>query len=84
MTTSAEVLYHNASEKSFLPYLDIQEHNRYEQTAEQAENSIRELLPPERMKLLDELSQARNFCASIELEAAFQAGLAIGLELSRL
>ena len=43
-----------------------------------------QLLPSEQTALLEKLRQSRDYNASIGLEAAFQAGLSIGLKLSRL
>jgi len=84
MTALLQVLFRHASDRSFLPYLDVQEYNSYGQEAEKAKASFQQLLTPDQQKLLEELEQAEDCCTSIELEAAFQAGLAIGLELSRL
>ena len=84
MTTIVEKLFQHASEKNFHPYLDLLEYSHYTQAEERAETSLRQLLPTDQIKLLEELHQNRVYCSSIEQEAAFQAGLAIGLELSRL
>lgn len=84
MTAIVENLYHHVSEKSFHPYLDIVEYSQYAHTEEKVETKLRQLLPPDQIKLLEELRQNWEFCSSITQEAAFQAGLAIGQELSRL
>lgn len=84
MTAIIEKLFHHVSEKNFHPYLSIAEYTHYAHAEERAEESLRELLPPDQLKLLEELRQNRIYCSSIEQEAAFQSGLAIGLELSRL
>ncbi len=84
MTAAVEILFHDVSEKSFYPYLDIPEYNQYSLMEDKAEARLQKVLTPDQAKLLEELCQARNYCASIEQEAAFQAGLSIGLELSRL
>ena len=84
MTAIIEKLFLHVSEKNFHPYLDIVEYSHYTHAEENAETSLRQLLPLDQIKLLEELRQSRIYCSSIEQEAAFQAGLAIGLELSRL
>lgn len=84
MTAVIENLFLHASEKNFHPYLDIAEYSHYTRAEEEAETKLRQLLPPDQIKLLEELRQNRIYCSSIEQEAAFQAGLAIGQELSRL
>lgn len=84
MTAIVEKLFHHASEQNFHPYLNILEYHHYTQSMEKTEDTIQQFLPSDQIKLLEELRQDRNYCASVELEAAFQAGLAIGLELSRL
>ena len=84
MTPIVEKLFLYATEKNYHPYLSTVEYSHYTQEEERAEARIRQLLPEDRTKLLEELRQNRNYCSSIEQEAAFQAGLAIGLELSRL
>ncbi|MBD5161620.1 MAG: hypothetical protein HDT14_06330 [Oscillibacter sp.] len=84
MTATVEKLFLHVSEKSFHPYLDLAEYNQYAHAEEKTETKLRQLLPPDQLKLLDELRQNWEFCSSITQEAAFQAGLAIGQELSRL
>lgn len=84
MTAIVEKLYQYAVEKNFHPYLDIAEHNYHTQAEEKAEADIRQLLPPDQHRLLEDLQQSRNNISSVELEAVFQSGLTIGMELSRL
>lgn len=84
MTAIVETLFLYAVEKNFHPYLKTAEHNHYVHAGERAEMHIRQLLPKKQRNLLEELRQSTNYCISIKEEAAFQAGLAIGLELSRL
>ncbi len=84
MTAIVEKLSHYASEKNFHPYLNITEYIHYTNAEETAEAAIRQLLPAGQQKLVDDLHQNRTCSSSVELEAAFQSGLAIGLELSRL
>lgn len=84
MTATVEKLFLHVSEKSFHPHLDVEEYSHYAQAGEKTETKLRQLLPPDQIKLLEELRQNWVFCSSIEQEAAFQAGLAIGQELSRL
>lgn len=84
MTAIVEKLFLHVSEKNFHPYLDLAEYSHYAHGEENTEEKLRQLLPPDQIKLLDELRQNWEFCSSITQEAAFQAGLAIGQELSRL
>lgn len=84
MIAIVETLFCYASERNFHPYLSIKEYSHYVQEEERAEEKIRQQLPPEQAKLLNTLHQSRDYCSSIEQEAAFQAGLSIGLELGRL
>ena len=84
MTAIAEKLFYHVLEKKDHPYLDIAEYNQYTRAEEKAETSLRQLLPPDQIKLLEELRQNMIYYSSLEQEAAFQSGLAIGLELSRL
>lgn len=84
MTAVVEKLYLHVSEKSFHPYLDIEEYSQYAYAGEKTETKLRQLLLPDQIKLLEELRQNWEFCSSVTQEAAFQAGLAIGQELSRL
>ena len=84
MTAIIEKLFHHVSEKNFYPYLDVTEYNHYAHTEDDVETSLRQLLSPDQIKLLEDLDHSRNYGSSILQEAAFQSGLAIGLELSRL
>ncbi len=84
MTPIVEKLFPYASEMNFHPYLSIKEYHHYTQEEEKTEAKIRQLLPSEQTALLEKLRQSRDYNASIGLEAAFQAGLSIGLKLSRL
>lgn len=84
MTPIVEKLFLYASEMNFHPYLSIKEYHHYTQEEEKTEAKIWQLLPAEQTALLEKLRQSRDYNASIGLEAAFQAGLSIGLELSRL
>ena len=84
MTTIVEKLFLHVAEKNFHPYMDIVEYNHYAHAVEKAETSLSQFLPPDQIKLLEELHQNMIYCSSIEQEAAFQSGLSIGLELSRL
>lgn len=84
MTAIVEKLFLHVSEKSFHPYLNVEEYSQYAHAEEKTETKLRQLLPPDQIKLLEELRQNWEFCSSITQEAAFQAGLAIGQELSRL
>ena len=84
MTTIVEKLFYHVLEKRYHPYLDIAEYNHYTHAEEKTETSLRQLLPPDQIKLLEELRQNIISYSVLEQEAAFQAGLAIGQELSRL
>ncbi len=83
MTDTVEQLFNYAMEKNFHPHLDTLEHKHYAHEEEGIEKSIQALLPPDRAELLTELRQSRNNSSFLELKAAFQAGLSIGQELSR-
>lgn len=84
MTELMEKLFLYVVEKDFHPYKDLQAYKFYACAEEKAEAQIRQVLPQEHAHLLEELHQAKIQCVTLEQEAAFQAGIAIGLELSRL
>ena len=83
MTDIIEKLFNHAAEKNFHPYMSVQAYYHYLHEMERTETSLRQQLPPDQAKILEELRQNWMNCSSITQEAAFQSGLAIGLELSR-
>lgn len=84
MSETIQALYACAAEKNFFPYLEDPEYRAHCRAEEKAMEELSKRLSPEDQKRLQELWTYRVLRCSAETEAAFQAGLSMGLELSRL
>ena len=84
MTDLMQALYCFARENRITGYLegDSQYHSVC-RCAEKRERLLRAALTPEQAGWLDDLLDEQSIARSAELEAAFQAGFAMALELSR-
>ena len=83
MTDLVNALYVFAQKYRVGRYLfDDPEYRSAETYAGEWEARLREALPPEHLSWLKALMDNQSVAHSIEVEAAFQAGLAMGLELT--
>ena len=80
-----DALYLYSSENLIPTYLsETPDYRSQNQIVERKRAALQELLTPESQKLVEEFTAARDESLFIEMDAAFRAGLVIGLNLSRL
>ena len=80
-----DALYLYSSENLIPTYLsETPDYRSQNRIVERKRAALQELLTPESQKLVEEFTAARDESLFIEMDAAFRAGLVIGLNLSRL
>ena len=80
-----DALYLYSSENLIPTYLsETPDYRSQNQTVERKRAALQELLTPESQKLVEEFAAARDGSLFIEMDAAFRAGLVIGMQLSQL
>lgn len=80
-----DALYLYSSENLIPTYLsETPDYRSQNRIVERKQAALQELLTPESQKLVEEFTAARDESLFIEMDAAFRAGLLIGLHLSRL
>lgn len=85
MTELLETLFTYACENKIIySHEENQQRQSIYRTLERAEEEITETLTPEKRPQFKNYIQDSRKAQGLELEAIFRAGLAIGLELSRL
>ena len=84
MTSTLETLYTYASENRIPAYLVESGYRTCACVVQNTEEKLRRLLSTEGQELLEKYIAAAVENSSIQMEAAFQAGLSLGIELSRL
>lgn len=84
MTETMNALYSYAQDRRIMKYLrDDREYYRAERCADKWEEQLREKLSPEQLSQLDALLDERLTAHAAELEASFQVGFSMALELNR-
>ena len=84
MTSIFETLYTYAAENRIPAYLVGSDYQACECVIQNTEEKLRRVLSEEGQELLEKYIAAAIDSSSIQMEAAFQVGLSLGLELSRL
>ena len=80
-----DALYLYSSENLIPTYLsETPDYRSQNRIVERKRAALQELLTPESQKLVEEFTAARDESLFIEMDAAFRAGLVIGLNLSQL
>ena len=80
-----DALYLYSSENLIPTYLsETPDYRSQNRIVERKRAALQELLTPESQKLVEEFTAARDESLFVEMDAAFRAGLVIGLNLSRL
>lgn len=83
MTEIMQEIYTFARENVIPTYLAGQEYEKRSREVERKEEGLLKFLPADRRRQMEEYFSEVGCRTSIELEAAFQAGFALGQELSR-
>lgn len=84
MTELMQAIYTFAKEDVIPSYMASHAYEVSREAAEAREEALLQSLPPTQKEQLEEYFDGVNRRTSIELEAAFQAGFALGQELSRM
>ena len=83
MTEPVRTLYEYACKTRVPALLSGKDYEELRKNVERQEDRLAALLPPGGTQTWDDFSGDSFLMQSMELEAAFQAGLSLGLELAR-
>ena len=84
MTELMQVIFEYARENVIPAYMSHHEYEVCDEAAESRAEALLQSLPTAQREQLEEYFEDAGRRTSMELEAAFQAGFALGLELTRL
>lgn len=84
MTETMQIIFAYAREKRIPGYLAHHEYEVCDEAAESRAEALLQSLPTAQREQLEEYFEDAGRRTSMELEAAFQAGFSLGLELTRL
>ena len=84
MTDLMQVIFEYARENVIPAYMAHHEYEVYDEAAESRAEALLQSLPTAQREQLEEYFEDAGRRTSMELEAAFQAGFALGLELTRI